>query len=276
MPPLCTAGYGLATGQLYFFLGAFYLFFINSVFICLATFIIVRYLRFRITRFATRAQYRKVVSYTWIIVSLTVFPSIYLAFRIVQKAIFEQNASNFVQKEFRIPNTQVVHQSFRFNHKKSSIELLLIGEELPEAKIDSLRRRMVDYNLDSNWLVVRQGLNTKKEIDFSQVKASIMEDVFRQRLNSDSSTKAVVAEKSELPELKNELTSLYPSLTTFSLSRAHFIRADPTVQDTVILFVGTFTKNPNQIEKDRLHAWLKSRTKADSVTTIILEQARKK
>ena len=33
MPPLCTAGYGLASGNLIYFLGAFYLYFINSVFI---------------------------------------------------------------------------------------------------------------------------------------------------------------------------------------------------------------------------------------------------
>jgi uncharacterized hydrophobic protein (TIGR00271 family) len=46
MPPLCTAGYGIASGNFLFFLGAFYLFFINSVFISLSTFLIVRFLKF--------------------------------------------------------------------------------------------------------------------------------------------------------------------------------------------------------------------------------------
>ena len=46
MPPLCTAGYGIGTGQFIYFFGAFYLFFINSFFIALATFIMVRYLKF--------------------------------------------------------------------------------------------------------------------------------------------------------------------------------------------------------------------------------------
>ena len=39
MPPLCTAGYGLATGHFLYFLGAFYLFFINTVFISLSTYV---------------------------------------------------------------------------------------------------------------------------------------------------------------------------------------------------------------------------------------------
>ena len=47
MPPLCTAGFGLATGNLFYFLGAFYLYFINSVFISLATFLGVRFMKFR-------------------------------------------------------------------------------------------------------------------------------------------------------------------------------------------------------------------------------------
>ena len=97
MPPLCTAGFALATGKMYFFLGAVYLFFINSLFICLATFIIVRYLKFKTTKYASVSQQKKVVRYIWIIVTLTILPSIYLAFRIVQKTIFEENARQFIQ-----------------------------------------------------------------------------------------------------------------------------------------------------------------------------------
>ncbi|HPC26926.1 MAG TPA: DUF389 domain-containing protein, partial [Paludibacteraceae bacterium] len=43
MPPLCTAGFGLATGQMKYFGGAFYLLFLNSFFIALATLLMVRY-----------------------------------------------------------------------------------------------------------------------------------------------------------------------------------------------------------------------------------------
>ena len=54
MPPLCTAGFGLATGKWYFFLGALYLYFINSLLICLATLLIVKHLKFHKKEFAER------------------------------------------------------------------------------------------------------------------------------------------------------------------------------------------------------------------------------
>ena len=47
MPPLCTAGYGLACGELSYFLGALYLFVINCTFIMLATYAGVKYFKFR-------------------------------------------------------------------------------------------------------------------------------------------------------------------------------------------------------------------------------------
>lgn len=163
MPPLCTAGFGLATGQFYFFFGAIYLFFINSLFICMGTFIIVRSLKFKRIHFATISQHKRVARSIWIIVMITVLPSIYLAVRIVQKAIFEQNAKQFVQTEFRFNRTQVVHQAYNFDHKKPSIELLLIGDELAKSTIDSLRQKMTNYGLDSNWLNIHQGLNAKRK-----------------------------------------------------------------------------------------------------------------
>src|SRR5574344_2280191 len=56
MPPLCTAGYGLGTGNLQYFLGAFYLFFINTVFICFATILGVKMFRFKRKKIENRSE----------------------------------------------------------------------------------------------------------------------------------------------------------------------------------------------------------------------------
>jgi uncharacterized membrane protein len=77
MPPLCTAGYGIGTGQMNFFFGAFYLFFINSFFIALATFIMVRYLHFPQKKYLDPTR-RKFVKRTIYLFSIFVLvPSIY-------------------------------------------------------------------------------------------------------------------------------------------------------------------------------------------------------
>ncbi len=78
MPPLCTAGYGLATGNLIYFLGAFYLYFINSVFISLATFIGVRVMHFQRKEFVDKNREKKVRKYIVLIAVLTMCPAVYL------------------------------------------------------------------------------------------------------------------------------------------------------------------------------------------------------
>jgi uncharacterized hydrophobic protein (TIGR00271 family) len=276
MPPLCTAGFGLAVGHWYYFFGALYLFFINSLFICMATFIIVRYLKFKVAIYATAGQRKRVMRSIFIIVVITLLPSIYLAIRIVQKTIFEQNARNFVQNEFRFDRAQVVNRVYKFNDNKSSIELLLIGQELSKGTIDSLRRRMHLYNLDSNWLTIRQGLNAKKEIDLAQIKASILQDVFVAQRDSLEARLSGNKSEKNLPDLHTELHSLYPDMKEFSLTQAVFQRTDTIKVDTVVVCIAMFTRYLTKSEKTKMTNWLKERTASDSVRLIIEREMPKK
>jgi uncharacterized hydrophobic protein (TIGR00271 family) len=271
MPPLCTAGFGLATGKWFYFLGALYLFFINSLFICLATFIIVRSLKFEKAQFATTRQHKRVVRSIWFIVLITVLPSIYLAFRIVQKAIFEQNAKNFVQNEFRFSQTQVVSRNFKFDGKIPSIELLLIGQQLSDHTIDSLQSRMNLYRLDSNWLVIRQGLDAKNEVDLAQIKASILEDVFSSTAKADTIQTTLNKLELPIPDLKEELQSLYPDMKEFTIGQTIIRRVDTLRYDTVTLFVAKFSRYMPGSERAKMADWLKTRIKTDSLK-IILER----
>lgn len=269
MPPLCTAGFSLATGKWLYFLGALYLYFINSLFICLATYLIVRYLKFHKKEFATVSHQKRITRYIWLIVTVTVLPSIYLAWRIVQRTIFEESAKNFVQTEFRFPQTQVVSKTYKYDLKRPAIELLLIGQELLPPTVDSLRRRLHLYELDSTNLVIRQGLNAKQEIDLSQIKASILEDVFRKEKAADTAQPVLNKLERPLPDLKSELKNLYPDLQTFTLSQTVVQQLDSARTDTVTLLVARFRRRPLLRERTRLNGWLKERVKTDSVKLVI-------
>ena len=155
MPPLCTAGFGIATGNLFFFMGALYLYFINSIFICVATYLIVRYLKFQRKEFEDKAYEKKVSRYILAIVLLTAAPSVYLAYLIVDRSIFESNAKAFIQKEINYANTQVISKNFRYSRKGKEIDLLLLGTELSPLQIDSLRRKMPAYKLERTKLIIR-------------------------------------------------------------------------------------------------------------------------
>ncbi len=111
MPPLCTAGYGLASGQFYYFLGAFYLFFINTVFISLATFLVVRLLKFPKKVFLDKQQETRVTRYIGIIVFFTIIPSLFLSYNLIRSSYFNQQATKFITQELTFTNAQIINKT---------------------------------------------------------------------------------------------------------------------------------------------------------------------
>jgi uncharacterized hydrophobic protein (TIGR00271 family) len=145
MPPLCTAGFGLATGNLYYFIGAFYLFFINSVFIATATIIIVRYLKIPYKEWVDAAQQAKMRNYVVVVTILTLIPSIYLAYDIVGRSIYNRNAAKFIEEQFESEKTIIVEK--RINPKEKKIELFIIGEKIDSTQLKLIRSKLAKYSL---------------------------------------------------------------------------------------------------------------------------------
>ena len=269
MPPLCTAGFGIASGNIYFFLGALYLYFINSIFICVATLVIVRFLHFPKKAFQDKAYERKVRRYIWLIVLVTTAPSVYLAYRIVDKSIFENNAEAFVQRELNFKRTQVISKTYKYSNSQGhEIDLLLLGTELSKTQLDSLKAKLPEYKLERTELNIRQGLNAKNEIDLSQIKASILETVYQnnpaERKNASTYTKI----DQSIPDLKQELRSLYPQLSEYSISHVEVHKVDTTKVDTITMLIANFSKPLSAAEQRRMNTWLKNRLQVDSLRVI--------
>ena len=129
IPPLCTAGFGLATGQMRFFFGAFYLFFINSVFIALATYAMVRFLKYEKKAFIDKVRERNVKRLMMVITLVTFIPSVVIGFHMVRVSLFEAAADKYVSQVFNFPHTRVIECNKRYAHRghPSQIELLLLG-----------------------------------------------------------------------------------------------------------------------------------------------------
>jgi len=267
MPPLCTAGYGLAMGNWPFFFGALYLFFINSLFICISTYLIVRFLKFDKKHFEDPGVEKKVSRYILISVLLTVLPSIYLAYDIVQKSIFENNAQSFIREQFNFKTTQVINRNLRYAKGEKEIDLLLIGAEIPQNRVNAIKGNLKKYKLEGTTLRIRQGLNARQEIDFSQIKASIMEDVFKKENQSGSSVKADKLAQ-PLPEIRSELIALFPEIKSYSLANTVISRLDTQRKDTLTLFSAEVSKAPSASNQLKIRSWLKSRLKVDSLKTI--------
>lgn len=278
MPPLCTAGYGLATGNLIYFLGAFYLYFINSVFISLATFIGVRVMHFQRKAFVDKNREKKVRKYIVLIAVLTMCPAVYLTVGIIQDTFFESSANKFINEQLAFDNTQVLDKKIQHTANGHEIRVVLIGEEVPEASIAIARSKMADYKLENTKLVVMQGMNYES-VDISSIRAMVMEDFYKnseQRLVEQ--TKKIASLEKDLERYRTfdglskalvpELKVLYPSVRSLSLSHAIEMTVDSMQTDTVLLAVMKFGKQPDAAEKAKIAEWLKARTGTGSLKLI--------
>ncbi|MBK0379008.1 TIGR00341 family protein [Mucilaginibacter segetis] len=269
MPPLCTAGFGIAMGNWYFFLGAIYLYFINSVFITIATYLVARYLKMTRHHFDDAVNEKKVNRYIIISVVVTIVPSIFMAYRIVDKSIFETNARKFVDEQFKFKNTQVVSKSYVYSTKDKAIDLLLIGNELDKKVLDTLNRNLAKYSLKNVELNIRQGLNAKQQIDFSQIKASILEDVFSRQQVLDTTKvealKVITPDTAVLAELK----VLYPAITSFGFNDFTIYHTDTTLTDTIKVAIANFTVPIRKVDQSKLQEWLRKRYQSNNLKLIV-------
>lgn len=267
MPPLCTAGYGLASGNLIYFLGTFYLYFINSVFISLATFIGVRMMHFKRKEFVDKAREKTVRKSIIFIVIVTMCPAVYLTYGIIKSTFYEAAANRFVNEQLVFENTQVLDK--KINYEKKEIRVVLMGSEVPDASISIARSKMKDYKLDESKLIVLQGMNNEA-LDVSSIRAMVMEDFYenserrlqeqRDRITQLEKTLEQYKEYDALSRtLAPELKVLYPSIHTLSIARSLEVRVDSLKADTVTLAVMKFAKQPTEAEKTKISEWLKAR-----------------
>ncbi|MGB3181379.1 MAG: TIGR00341 family protein [Cyclobacteriaceae bacterium] len=287
MPPLCTAGYGLATGNLYYFFGAFYLFFINTVFISLSTFVIVRYLKYPKKVFVDMARERRVKSLVSFFVLLTVLPSFYTAYQVVKRSIFERNALEFVMAELSFDNSPVISHEFTFDQDSSRIEITLFGAPVSPDLISHARQKLDNYSLQGTALVVHQGYKEDNNVSHDMlekynqsVKTGIIEELYRknEQTLSDKDDQIAFLEN-ELAQIKGrqvafeeicrEVKVQYPDLKEFSLGVAPVASIDSLHTKEVTMVYASFGRRQKSAELNRMRDWLKIRTHADSLRLVV-------
>lgn len=144
MPPLCTAGFGLAHGDWHFFFGAFYLFLINAILIATATTLVVRYLRFPMAVQPDALKERKYKRYFVVALLALVLPSGWIFYRTVTEGIHTGQISTYLSEHVRYPGMEVVKQEVQFTDGTAQVDLVLLGEFVPEALLSEWRAGLAE------------------------------------------------------------------------------------------------------------------------------------
>jgi uncharacterized hydrophobic protein (TIGR00271 family) len=270
MPPLCTAGFGIATGNIYYFLGAFYLFFINAVMISLSTFLIVRFLKFPFRQIVDKSQSYNVKKYIYIVVIITVLPSIYFAYRIIEETIFKSNAISFIDKEINFEKTQIISKTFTYNQSDSSeIVLILTGKTINNETISKLEKKLIDYSLKRTKLILKQEIENVATVDISQIKSGIIEEIYHKNelTIKDKDEKIKLLENEivlyknniQITSISEEINAINPKITKFSAFKTVIYDIDKKINDTTIIVYLSTKSKLNKQENSILNNWLVKR-----------------
>ena len=277
MPPLCTAGFGLATGNIFYFLGAFYLYFINSVFISLATYLGVRLMSFKRKAFVDKKREKQVRRYIVAVVLVTMCPVFYLTYGIMKSTFFEASANSFIAKELDFQNTQVISRDISYD--ENEIRVVLVGEEISQHEIDRVHNALKHYKLEETKLTIVQGMNSDN-LDMGMLKAQVMEDFYK------NSEERLQEQREEILRLRQELRAystfsdlsrqivpefrvLYPQVERVSLSQMVSHTVDSMQTDTITVVLMSLKGEMEPQDMTRMQEWLKTRTGAKKMKLVV-------
>lgn len=277
MPPLCTAGYGLANGTFSYFIGASYLYFINSVFIALAAFLMIRYLKFPFVKFSDEVKQKKVHRIITIFTIILIIPSIYSAVTVIQENKFNQAAKRFISHNKSIGNSYIYDYNINHRARKSTITVSIAGETLDQQNINRLYEKIAEYGIKREQLVINQSsTSTPEHINETDVVKGIFaqnEQEIRRReeLISQMEKELKTYRQNELPasQVAKELATQYPQVASITLARG--TRVAGTVSTPQLIAIIEFSGAISEEDFTKLKQWLMVRLDSNNIKFITEE-----
>lgn len=262
MPPLCTAGYGLSSGQFDFFFGAIYLFTINTVFIALSSIIISQILKFPIITLVDESQKKRINNLISLVIAIVLLPSIYFGYGLVQKEKFLEAANKYVS------NVGIIESNYLLKHEidpsEKTITLVYGGKTLTENQRLLIIQKAENFEISDANINIRQGLTLEDESDKLVEVFTLREENLEMKTKLqelESSTFSAESNRAFGTALLKELNILFPAVTQCAYNEAIFYSAaNPLLGDTTMMVVIT-TPNKDMPEKDKekVYKWLSTR-----------------
>lgn len=282
MPPLCTAGFGLATGQFGYFGNAMFLFTINSIFIALAAFAIVKYLRFPMRKYINQAKRKRISQVASLVAFVILAFSIYLFYELYKTNTYTIRAERFINvlKEEGVNIIGENEDSIDYQNKE--IKLYVFGSDHDAQDQRRWREVLEEIGLSDTKLTILQSQdNTGIRQDIDQMK-----DLYMNNLNMLSAKDETIKEKDiRIAELERDLRRYYANEVRFdqiteeikinyqdlkSISFAREFSSDFEKMDTLnivsVEWKMKVNKRNQRLQEDRLKTWLEKRLRLKNIT----------
>jgi uncharacterized hydrophobic protein (TIGR00271 family) len=265
MPPLCTAGYGLATGQFNYFFGAFYLFTINTVFIALASIGVSQFLKFPNRTLMDAAQKQRINNMITVVILVTIIPSFYFGYGLVQKEAFMERSSRFTRNVAIVEGTYLLKEEVSPNDK--TITLVYGGNTLNDLQKKAISEKAKDFSLGDVKLVFKQGFSID-DVKPGEKQRQTQVDSLKGEINR---LQVIVNDKDKLEEARKAKAELgrkllaeihphYPQITACMYSTAAiFHSSGQNVDETDLIVFKIRAGSLSRADKRKIQRWIESR-----------------
>ena len=275
IPPLCTAGYGLASGTFKYFLGALMLFIINGVFIIIATYVMSKLLGFQEYEFQDQKIAKRTRTLVTIVVLLVAVPSILSAVKMIQSNTFQQNASSFVADN-RMLSSGYIYDYEVDTHKGGRISLYIAGSMLDDADKEKLKASAKEHGIDPDRISFFEHQIVPGE---DQSADRLVKDIYERTDSEISKREAEIRvleneltkyRQQEIPylQISRELSSQFPQVKDLYISRGADINTDSLAMQDCILVVARTERVLDDESKQKMTDFLKVRLNDSTVVVL--------
>ncbi len=267
MPPLCTAGYGLATFNFSYFFGAFYLYTINCFFICIATFLVIKYLKYPASATIEPKNEKRIRYGITTLMMIMIIPSFYLAYNLFEEKKFTKTVEEFINSEFNSRGYTVIYKKLNYNSNPKKVDLAFLNKKLSKEEMEMYNRLLDERGIHNTMMNFRQ--------DDADLKSEILSELNKQDASLSEKDVTINNLRQELnkykvnePGLVRELNVLFPELKDVSLGKIEkFSGTDSAKVEWLVLY--HLEQGTKEIDKSKMKKWLNERLDVDN--TLILQ-----
>ena len=271
MPPLCTAGFGLANGNLMYFIGALYLFTINCIFIILATYLTVKYMKFEQHEYKDEKSGKRARRLITVITVIVVVPSIWSAIVMIRENTFNETVSEFINANKNLYSGYIM--DYKVDHRNGSkVQVFFTGDPLSASEKNNFLESAKEFGLKPEQIIIQEhalGEGTNE----GEILKGIYERTDSEITRREAEIKKLEDElkmlhASEIPfeQITREAVNQYPHITSLFVARGAEVSAKDFSRSNGLLAVVRTSEPLSEEEKTRLTDWLKIRLNIQNVT----------
>ena len=271
MPPLCTAGFGLANGNLMYFIGALYLFTINCIFIILATYLTVKYMKFEQHEYKDEKSGKRARRLITVITVIVIVPSIWSAIVMIRENTFNETVSEFINANKNLYSGYIM--DYKVDHRNGSkVQVFFTGDPLSASEKNNFQESAMEFGLKPEKINIQEhalGEGTNE----GEILKGIYERTDSEITRREAEIKKLEDElkmlhASEIPfeQITREAVNQYPHITSLFVARGAEVSAKDFSRSNGLLAVVRTSEPLSEEEKTRLTDWLKIRLNIQNVT----------